>query len=69
VVQAARAVRLIVSNSIAGSPTDLDIVDKISWTRQADGSITTHGGDVHRFHEWTPAEEDLAPTQYRYTVP
>lgn len=57
-----------VTNARDHQHTDLDIVDGISWARQADGSITTHRGHERVIHDWTPAEGNLAPTRFRYTI-
>ena len=50
-------------------PTDLFVVDGISASRGADGSIVTFAGIVHIWSEWVPSESALGPTHLRYTLP
>ena len=50
-------------------PTDLYIVSQIDWSREPDGSVTTDGGRARLMRDWTPRNEDLAATRFRYTVP
>jgi hypothetical protein len=49
-------------------PTDLVVVDGIEWARSDDG-ITTSGGRVRVWSDWTPADDDLAPRRYAYSLP
>ncbi|MDH6236240.1 DUF3883 domain-containing protein [Cryobacterium sp. CG_9.6] len=50
-------------------PTDLFVVDGISASRGADGSIVTSGGIVRIWSEWVPSDSALRPTHLRYTLP
>lgn len=49
--------------------THLVIVDEIRWRRLSDGTIEASGGRARRWTAWTPAEEYLKITRYRYRPP
>jgi hypothetical protein len=49
--------------------THLVVVDQIGWSRLPDGGIRTTGGRVRRWTAWTPQEEHLEATRYRYRLP
>ncbi|MDG4772704.1 DUF3883 domain-containing protein [Solwaraspora sp. WMMD792] len=51
-----------------GAVTHLVVVDQIEWARRPSGEITTAGGRVRRWVAWTPMDEDLEPTRYRYKL-
>lgn len=48
--------------------SDLFIVSGIEL-RLENGKWIGHGGEVFRIEGWSPAEKDLVPTQYEYSVP
>lgn len=50
-------------------PTDLFVVDHITWWREPDGSVSTDGGTPRVLHDWAPTHDLLTPTRYRYQVP
>lgn len=50
-------------------PTDLVVVDGIEWTRQPDGSVTTSGGRLRIWSDWSPLDEDLSARKFAYTLP
>jgi hypothetical protein len=50
-------------------PTDLVVVDDITWTRQPDGSLLTSGGRLRRWPDWWPLDEDLAARRFAYYLP
>jgi hypothetical protein len=52
-----------------GTDTHLVIVDEIQWRRLPDGTIETSGGRARRWTAWTPAEDDLEASRYRYRPP
>lgn len=58
-----------VGNSRDPLPTDLYVVDRIRWTREADGSVDAYGGDTRWWRDWTAGDADLAATRYRYVLP
>lgn len=58
-----------VTHAAGYQPTDLVVVDGIDWTRTPDGSITTTGGRLRFWQDWTPADADLAPRKYAYLLP
>jgi len=45
------------------------VVGLIEVYRHDDGAVEAHGGVERLFEDWTPANEDLAPTRYRYRLP
>lgn len=47
----------------------LVVVDQILVWRSDDGTPTTSGGRVRVWHGWTPEQEHLTTTRYRYTLP
>jgi len=49
--------------------TDLVVVDGIQLAQDADGQVTTSGGRLRSWSDWTPAERDLRPTHLRYSIP
>lgn len=49
--------------------THLVVVDQIEWSRQPNGEIETRGGRVRRWDAWTPQDQDLEVTRYRYRLP
>jgi hypothetical protein len=49
-------------------PTDLVVVDGIEWSR-ADGQLTTSGGRLRVWLNWTPHREDLSPRKFAYSLP
>ncbi|MEV4544542.1 protein NO VEIN domain-containing protein [Micromonospora echinaurantiaca] len=49
--------------------THLVVVDQIRWSRLPNGEIFTDGGRVRRWTTWTPHDEDLEVTRYRYRLP
>lgn len=51
------------------TPTDLAVVDSITWWRDGLGEIETAGGRVRVWHGWTAAEAALTPTRYRLALP
>lgn len=49
-------------------PTDLVVVDCIEWSR-ADGEVTTSGGRLRVWSDWTPRSDDLSPRKFEYLLP
>jgi hypothetical protein len=49
--------------------TDLYVVDQIQLERQEDGAIRTSGGKVRCWPNWSPLDEALRPTRFRYQLP
>jgi Domain of unknown function (DUF3883) len=69
---AAEAVELTIGevlNAREYAPTDLVVVDGVSWVREADGSVTASGGQLRRWSDWVPAEHGLQVLRYRYGPP
>lgn len=58
-----------VDHARAYQPTDLFVVDGISMARDDDGAVTTNGGVVRIWSDWTPGEKALRPTHLRYALP
>ena len=50
-------------------PTDLFVVDGISASPCADGTVATAGGVARVWADWVPSEKALRPTHLRYTLP
>jgi hypothetical protein len=48
--------------------TDLVVVDGVQWTK-ANGEYQLSGGRLQVWCDWTPAQEHLSPTKYRYELP
>lgn len=51
------------------APTDLVVVDEITWTAASGGRYTTTGGVLRIWTDWTPQSSDLSPTRFRYELP
>lgn len=49
--------------------TDLVVVDGIECGPGGDGPLTTSGGTLRIFNDWSPAEQALQPTHLRYALP
>ena len=49
--------------------TDLLIVDGIACGPGKNGPLTTEGGTVRLFRDWSPSDHALRPTHLRYTLP
>jgi len=49
-------------------PTDLVVVDGIEWSRSND-MITTTGGRLRVWRDWTPREDDLSARRFAYSLP
>jgi hypothetical protein len=49
-------------------PTDLVVVDGIDWTREEDGTISTSGGQLRIWTDWTPEDENLFARTYAYNL-
>jgi hypothetical protein len=58
-----------VDNSRESIPTDLYVVDRIQWTREADGSVHTSGGEARWWKDWSAQDASLTATRYRYVLP
>lgn len=59
-----------VNNSQSGDvPTDLFVVDGISWRREPDGSVVADGGEVRRWRDWRAEDDQLLEFKFRYTLP
>jgi hypothetical protein len=58
-----------VDNSRDSLPTDLYVVDRIRWTREADGSVDAYGGNTRWWGDWTADDASLIATRYRYALP
>jgi hypothetical protein len=58
-----------VTNSRKTVPTDLYVVDGVGWAREPDGTVSTWGGDVRLWENWTAAESHLKAIRFRYTLP
>lgn len=58
-----------VNHAYEFQPTDLVVVDGIQWSRDATGGITTSGGELRIWSDWTPIEEDLSARKFAYTLP
>ena len=52
----------------ASQPTDLIVVDGIDY-HSASGGLTTRGGRVRIWRDWTPLDDDLAARKFAYTLP
>lgn len=50
------------------APVDLILVESIRYDR-IDGEVSTSGGKVTFWSDWTPADEDLEAQEYRYRLP
>lgn len=50
------------------APVDLFLVESIHYER-IDGEVSTSGGKVTYWSDWTPADEDLEAQEYRYRLP
>jgi len=50
-------------------PTDLAVVDRIKWSRQPDGTVSAHGGELRVWPDWEPHDEDLACSAFDYRLP
>jgi hypothetical protein len=48
--------------------TDLVVVDRIRWTRDAGGAYTTSGGNLRIWSSWRPEDEYLSTTRFRYEL-
>lgn len=58
-----------VSHAAAGQPeTHLVVVDQIQWRRES-GRIITTGGKLRCWRQWSPQQDDLKATRYRYQLP
>ncbi|MEV4518109.1 DUF3883 domain-containing protein [Dactylosporangium sp. NPDC049525] len=51
------------------SPTDLIVVDQIECRRKPGGGYATSGGVMRVYASWSPADEDLSTTKFRYDLP
>lgn len=51
------------------SPTDLIVVDGIEWTRSGDGTVTTSGGRIRVWRDWSPSADALEPRKFAYRLP
>jgi hypothetical protein len=49
--------------------TDLIVVDEIKWKRNPDGTISTSGGRMRIWSDWSPLDEDLAARKFAYHLP
>ena len=49
--------------------TVLVVLDDIAYSKSADGSLRASAGRPRVWWQWTPKEDRLQPTQYRYTLP
>lgn len=49
--------------------TDLIVVDGIGWTRRADGSVATAGGNLRVWKDWRPRSTALRPRTFAYALP
>jgi hypothetical protein len=66
------AVELTVNEVIhanAHAATDLVVVDAIDWRRELDGSVSTSGGRLRVWHDWTPEPGALTATKFAYSLP
>ncbi|TCC10899.1 DUF3883 domain-containing protein [Kribbella soli] len=50
-------------------PTDLAVVDGISWKRMRDGSIKTSGGRLRLWRDWAPRDDSLSARKFAYSLP
>jgi hypothetical protein len=58
-----------VDHSHSDVPTDLYVVDGITWWRDADGSVAAGGGEVRWWRDWVVDDASLKAMRYRYTLP
>jgi hypothetical protein len=58
-----------ISHAESFQPTDLVVVDDIEWSRNADGSVTTAGGRLRVWRDWTPQDDALEPRKFAYSLP
>lgn len=58
-----------VKNSRKPTPTDLYVMDGIRWARDADGVVSTWGGEARWWQDWMATKASLQATRYRYTLP
>jgi hypothetical protein len=49
-------------------PTDLVVVDGIEWSRVGN-DISTTGGRVREWVDWTPSDGDLQARKFAYSLP
>jgi len=50
-------------------PTELFVLDGITYTAKSDGTYELGGGRQRVWPAWTPDPDDLEATEYRYTLP
>ena len=50
-------------------PTDLIVVDVIEWRRDTTGKVTTSGGTLRIWSDWTPLDKDLSARKFAYSLP
>jgi hypothetical protein len=50
-------------------PTDLVVVDGIEWKRESTGKISTSGGELRVWLNWTPLDDDLSARKFAYLLP
>ncbi|MGW4214134.1 DUF3883 domain-containing protein [Lentzea sp. NPDC004789] len=50
-------------------PTDLVVVDQIRAVNEGVGQWALSGGQLRVWSDWSPDDDQLAPTRYRYTLP
>lgn len=50
-------------------PTELFVLDGITYQANGDGTYTTNGGRARVWPEWQPDLNALTPTEYRYELP
>ncbi|KJK45867.1 hypothetical protein UK23_24650 [Lentzea aerocolonigenes] len=50
-------------------PTDLVVVDRIRAVNEGVGRWALSGGQLRVWPDWSPHDDHLAPTRYRYTLP
>lgn len=50
-------------------PTDLFVVERITWKRNPDGTITAEGGEIRHWRDWVAQDESLQAIRYRHTLP
>lgn len=58
-----------VDNSRKSVLTDLYVMDGIGWAREADGTVSTWGGEARLWTDWTATEGSLKATRYWHTLP
>jgi len=58
-----------VSHARDFQPTDLIVVESIEWSKNADGTVVTAGGQLRIWRDWSPEEAALSAQKFVYSLP